>query len=61
MFHVYEQILEEQDENRVFKGKPIADLYPKATILCKTTRTVIHGMNFSFCIFGCSCFGYDSC
>jgi hypothetical protein len=25
----------ERDENGMFKGKPIADLYPEATVLCK--------------------------
>jgi hypothetical protein len=30
---------EERDENGVFKSKPIADLYPEATVLCKWPRT----------------------
>jgi hypothetical protein len=38
---------EERDENGVFKSKPIADLYPEATVLCKWTRTY-KAMHYSF-------------
>lgn len=31
---------EEQDENGVYKSKPIADLYPEATVLCKSSRCI---------------------
>jgi hypothetical protein len=37
-----EQKLEERDESGMFKNKPIADLYPEATVLCKLTLQYIY-------------------